>query len=268
MPLDRHQQVARVWDWLPAFRAAAEYESLQRAGLALSVSPSALSRSIKLLEDTLGVVLFTRSPSGLSLTEQGQRLLTATREAMRRVHDGLALETAQRLRAGAVGPLLPRVLCDAAIDALPQWSLHFSVIEQARAAEQLRCGELDVVLTHEPVATSDLACAPLPGLELVVARAPGASRERLVCLAPAALSVPGASVTASDLDQLLSLARRLEASACIPRVVLPEGWDVERVGPSVAVFLVTREYPQPPAFAAPLTDALNARLSARPARLM
>jgi len=265
--LDRHQQVARVWDWLPAFRAAAEYESLQRAGLALSLSPSALSRSIKLLEDTLGLTLFTRSPSGLTLTEHGHRLLTATREAMRRVHEGLAVDVALRLRAGAVGPVLPRVLCEAAIDALPNWSLHFSVLQVGHAAEQLRCGELDVALSHEPLNASDLTCAPLPGLEFALVVPPQGNRERLVCLEQTALSLPGANVTAADVDQLLRLAERLGASACVPLMAIPEGWVVEGAGPSAPVFAVTRAYTEAPAFIGPLCAALTARLSMRTARV-
>lgn len=264
MSLDRHREVARIWDWLPAFRAAAEYESLQRAGQALALSPSALSRSIKLLEETLGQPLFTRSPTGLSLTEHGHRLLVATREAMRRVHDGLVAPTELTLRAGAVGPVLPRLLCDAAIDALPGWALHFAEVSFDRAAERLRCGELDVVLSHLPLALVDLSCQAAAGLQFVVGLPPGAVRERLVCLEPPSLSIPGATSTAASLDQLVQLAQRLGAAACLPLATLPAGWQVLEAGPLAPVFVVTRAYAAPPPFITGLFASLEARLSATP----
>ena len=42
----------------------------------------------KLLEDALGLTLFSRSPGGMALTESGARLLAATRDAMRLIHAG------------------------------------------------------------------------------------------------------------------------------------------------------------------------------------
>src|SRR5581483_2269624 len=89
MALDRYRRIARLWNWLPAFRAVAEYESVQAAGTALALSPSALSRAVRLIEDELGEPLFVRAPSGLTLTARGQALLTATRDAMRGVDDAL-----------------------------------------------------------------------------------------------------------------------------------------------------------------------------------
>ena len=262
MPLDRHQQVSRVWDWLPAFRAAAEYESLQRAGLALSVSPSALSRSIKLLEHTLGLKLFTRSPSGLTLTEGGRRLLTVTREAMRLVHGGLPNLTPHRLRAGAVGPALPRLLCEAALDVLVNWDLTFNEVAQGDAGEQLRCGDLDVVLTHQALLGPGLTNQALPMLELVLAVGPGGTADKVGCLSEPGFEWPAATTRASSLDQLLLLVERLGISLFGPRYAVPPGWLVlERQSPR-PVFLVARAYEaQAPAFIARLTQSLGTRLA-------
>ena len=49
--------VERIWNWLPAFRAVAETEHLPTASDLLHVTPSALSRTIRLLEqaDMIGV---------------------------------------------------------------------------------------------------------------------------------------------------------------------------------------------------------------------
>ena len=44
------ERVSRIWNWLPVFRAVAETEHLPTASELLYVTPSALSRTIRLLE--------------------------------------------------------------------------------------------------------------------------------------------------------------------------------------------------------------------------
>ena len=65
---------------LRAFEAAARHMSFKRAAQELSVTPAAVSRQIKTLEDHLGVRLFRRVTRGLELTEAGARGLPKLRE--------------------------------------------------------------------------------------------------------------------------------------------------------------------------------------------
>ena len=62
---------------LIAFRAIAEALSFTRAAAQAGVSPSALSHSIRGLEERLGVRLLTRTTRSVSLTAAGERLLAA-----------------------------------------------------------------------------------------------------------------------------------------------------------------------------------------------
>lgn len=57
------------------FKAIAEYNSISMASEKVSVSQPALTRSIKKLEDQLGVELFNRLPKGMTLTKYGSILL-------------------------------------------------------------------------------------------------------------------------------------------------------------------------------------------------
>ena len=60
---------------LVAFLAVAREKSFTRAAAKLGVSPSALSHTIRKLEERLGVRLLTRTSRSVSTTESGERLL-------------------------------------------------------------------------------------------------------------------------------------------------------------------------------------------------
>jgi DNA-binding transcriptional LysR family regulator len=77
--------MAMDWDKLRVFHAVAEAGSLTHAGESLHLSQSAVSRQIRGLEESLGVILFHRHARGLILTEQGELLSEATREIQQRL---------------------------------------------------------------------------------------------------------------------------------------------------------------------------------------
>ncbi|MCF8506999.1 MAG: LysR family transcriptional regulator, partial [Caulobacter sp.] len=60
---------------LRPFEAAARHRSFTRAADELCVTPGAVSRAIKALEEDLGRALFLRHRDGLALTEAGQGYL-------------------------------------------------------------------------------------------------------------------------------------------------------------------------------------------------
>ena len=73
------------WDKLRVFHAVAEAGSFTRAGEALRLSQSAVSRQISALEASLGVTLFHRHARGLKLTEHGELLYRTAREVFAKV---------------------------------------------------------------------------------------------------------------------------------------------------------------------------------------
>ena len=70
---------------LRAFEAAARTGSYVAAAAELNVSPSAISRLVKLLEQRLGVALFERLANGLRLTERGAVYLRELSAAFERI---------------------------------------------------------------------------------------------------------------------------------------------------------------------------------------
>ncbi|CAM3141492.1 HTH-type transcriptional activator AmpR [Sphingomonas antarctica] len=65
---------------LRVFDAAARHLSFTRAADELAVTPAAVGQQIRALEDTLGLVLFRRTPKGLELTPEGEAGLVELRK--------------------------------------------------------------------------------------------------------------------------------------------------------------------------------------------
>ncbi len=81
---------------LAAFIAVAEAGSFTRASAKLGLSQSAVSYSVRTLEQRLGVRLISRTTRSLSLTDAGQRMLRNLRPAFEHIESEIAAVTALR----------------------------------------------------------------------------------------------------------------------------------------------------------------------------
>lgn len=95
--------MAQGFDELAAFAAVARERSFTRAGAKLGVSPSALSQTLKGLEQRLGLRLLTRTTRSVATTEAGERLLRTIAPRFEEIEQALAELSARRERpAGTV----------------------------------------------------------------------------------------------------------------------------------------------------------------------
>ncbi len=88
---------------LVAFTALAEHLNFRRAAARLGVTPSALSHTIRQLEDRLGVRLFHRTTRSVALTEAGLGLIERVRPAIAQIAD--ALDDVDQSRGRPAGTL-------------------------------------------------------------------------------------------------------------------------------------------------------------------
>ena len=88
---------------LHAFSAIAEHGGVRRAAEAIFRTPSALGRSVALLETALGRSLFERKARGMLLTADGQLVLARVRRVQAELSD--VRTEALRLRGGGVSAL-------------------------------------------------------------------------------------------------------------------------------------------------------------------
>lgn len=177
--MERARRLTQFWNWLPAFRAVAETQHLPSAAQQLGVSPQALSRTIKLLEDELEVELFHRVGRSLRLSDAGQAFLASVRDAMRRVDDGLsAIEpgvVAGRLRIASRSThawvVIPAVAAIAR--AHPQVFPILRTYNDDAIAPALQRGELDVALADRPPSHPELTVERLAEVSYGVYCGPG-----------------------------------------------------------------------------------------------
>ncbi|MCQ4320980.1 LysR family transcriptional regulator [Stutzerimonas stutzeri] len=97
---------------LRAFEAAARLQSVSQAAGELCVTHGAVSRQIRLLEEHLGIALFSKEGRGVKLTDAGLRLRDATGDAFERLRTTCAELRQQTTDApfvlGCPGSLLAR----------------------------------------------------------------------------------------------------------------------------------------------------------------
>ena len=101
---------------LIALSAVAELQSFTRAAQRLSISQSALSRTIRNLEDRSGVILLARTTRSVATTEAGQALLEAVRPSLAVIENQLS--QLERWRKRPVGRLRLSMARQAALTLL------------------------------------------------------------------------------------------------------------------------------------------------------
>jgi DNA-binding transcriptional LysR family regulator len=169
----------RLWGWLPGFRAIAETEHLTRAAGQLHVTPPALSRTLRMLEEDLGLALFEREGRHLVLNPAGRRLLSSVRSAMRLVHDALQEvegETHLALTVASSGVFTLTGLHETLrrlLDSHPRVRPTVqTTVPEDPGAELLR-GHIDLLFTSSPLYRDGLTTVTLNTSALAVFCGPG-----------------------------------------------------------------------------------------------
>ncbi len=209
---------------LVAFLAVARERSFTRAAAQLGVSPSALSHTIRKLEERLGVRLLTRTSRSVSTTEAGERLLERIGPHYDRV--GLELDSLTALRDTPAGTL--RINCG---DQPAE-----SIIGPALAKLLLLYPDLTVELTIDNGFVDIVAERFDAGVRLgetlaqdMVAVRIGPDMQMAIAGSPEYLAKHGAPLTPDDLAGHRCINLRHQAKGGI------SVWDLEKDGRAVNV---------------------------------
>jgi DNA-binding transcriptional LysR family regulator len=162
--VDLERLLPAIWNWLPAFRAVAESQHLPTASKILNVTPGALSRSIRQLEDAVGHELFNRVGRNLVLNTAGARLLVAINEATSTLDGALASIIKEPLsgpvRISTLGVLTNEYVLPAVLRLKRMQPRFIPVLEnhhQREANELLVRGHLDVAFYYDALAHEGLS---------------------------------------------------------------------------------------------------------------
>ncbi len=186
LPARRVGTAGRLWGrrmeitQLRHFVVAAQQQSLSKAAEELGQSVSALSRSIKRLEQTLGNELFTRTAHGFELSERGATLLEYAKKIVQE-HDHalVALRVGPPAETGVMRVGAVRYLVDFGIPAAvarflqryPNFGMEIVDHNFEELIRQLRSDDLDVVVAPSlaPLTDSDISFEPVVQSNLIYA---------------------------------------------------------------------------------------------------
>jgi DNA-binding transcriptional LysR family regulator len=173
---------------LAAFEASARHRSVQRAAAELNVTPGAVSRQIRALEEELGVPLFGRTPKGLTLTADAEALYAVLAQAFGRTAEAVqAIRSGNRARrvtlacthAFAAQWLMPRI--GAFWRRHPEISVDHLISDDAR---EFRRAEVDLRVRYGFGAWPDETSVPLMTETIYPVASPEFARQHSGC-APA-----------------------------------------------------------------------------------
>lgn len=167
---------------LDAFSAIARARSFKRAAEQLNLTQPAISKTLKELENILGVTVMERSRSGVSLTPQGEVFLQFAEQSTAALRHGLR---SIRASGSAAGPLKVGALPSVASALLPRAVMSFSRQSPDSLLEihegphhdlttRLRRGRLDLVVGRlgKPDTMEGLSFQQLYSEEVVVVARP------------------------------------------------------------------------------------------------
>jgi DNA-binding transcriptional LysR family regulator len=209
---------------LSAFAAIVEHGSFARAAAQLGISPSALSQSIRSLEERMGVRLLNRTTRSVSPTGAGSRLISRLGPALKEL-DAAVLDVGN-LGTGPAGLLrinVPRIAAMLHIAPIlgrfqaahPRVVLEVFVDD---AIIDIVAGRFDAGVRLGERLEKDMVAIPL-----------GRTLETAIVAAPAYLQRHGIPATPRDLHDHLCINLRLRGSGGLYH------WELERDGEELSV---------------------------------
>ena len=149
--------------YLKAFILTAKHTSFSKAAYELKIAQSAVSRQIKLLEDSIGHELIIRSPQKVILTEKGQDLLMAAKDFENHAMDIFEEKKPKPIRIGVLQGLLEtwsREVVERYYEKHDE-NMIIKVATSAKLRTWLQNGKLDVAFINENIQNETITSTKL-----------------------------------------------------------------------------------------------------------
>jgi DNA-binding transcriptional LysR family regulator len=165
---------------LTAFIAVADQRSFRAAASRLGVTPSALSHSMRQLEERLGVRLLNRTTRSVSVTDARRRLLDWLRPAIDQIASALANLDQERLRPSGRLRIYATSHLAATAVVMPMWGRFLSTYPEVQLELHVGNAPIDIVaqgfdagIGPQDRAAADMIAARVMGpLKMAIVGAP------------------------------------------------------------------------------------------------
>lgn len=154
-----------TWNWLPVFLSVAETGSVSEASRELGITPAAVSRTLRLLEDHLGRPLFTRAGRSLRLNAAGLQMRGSIRAAVDEVDVGLMAFRPEPfngvVRVAANGALNDHFVLPSLLELRrehPAFKPDQQIVADRDIGKALSLGEVDLAFGDQPVDGEGIEC--------------------------------------------------------------------------------------------------------------
>lgn len=141
------------------FCEVVKFKNISKAAESMYITQSAVTQSIKKLEDSLGGVLFYRKNKGVELTEEGKNLYEYIKNSMETMNNAenlfsnyINLEKG-KLRIGGGNTLISSTILNPLIEFMKEYpNIQISINNGLTDTlmQKLANGELDIVMLHLP----------------------------------------------------------------------------------------------------------------------
>lgn len=147
------KEISLDYRYLKAFMVTSRYLNFSKAAQELNIAQSAVSRQIKLLEESVGDQLIIRSSKKVLLTEKGQALLEELDNFENKIQDIFFGHMNKTIRVGILHGLLETWFNDVMVEFSKQSKHQLSVEVNPldKLKEKLHNGKYDLIFTTENI---------------------------------------------------------------------------------------------------------------------
>jgi DNA-binding transcriptional LysR family regulator len=147
------KEISLDYRYLKAFMVTSRHLNFSKAALELNVAQSAVSRQIKLLEESVGQQLIIRSSKKVLLTENGQALLDELQKFENRIQDVFFVHMNKTIRVGILQGILETWFNDIMVDfsksSKHQLTVEVNSLDMLK--EKIHNGKYDLIFTTENI---------------------------------------------------------------------------------------------------------------------
>lgn len=137
--------------YVKAFMLTARHLSFSKAADILKIAQSAVSRQVKLLEESLGIELIIRSSKKVVLTEKGKEFYAACEHFDRLTHDIFEKEDDRPLKVGILNGLLKTWFNPILIKYYKKYNrnMQIQIADQPELHRGIEQGKFDIIFSTE-----------------------------------------------------------------------------------------------------------------------